>query len=251
MNIKHGIVILGCICALIAGCGGGNDTSDQPDPPKQLTAEGFWHGTSSTGYDVVLIALENGETWGLYTHNDGYGGALYGNTVYKGDGTFTGTGIDFSGENIISSVYSGKFVAKKSLTAVVEKNITITASYSEDYDLPPPSLASITGSYYGQIATGTTGTEDLNFSVSTTGKITLLSTGGCGGNGTIGARPSNKNIYDVSLSFNGTYCPLANGTTVTGVAIYDKSLKMMMILALNSNKSTGIIYVAERYSTVQ
>jgi hypothetical protein len=248
MNVKHGLVILGCTCALIAGCGGGNDTSDQPDQPNQPTAEGFWHGTISTGYTVDLAILENGETWGLYTRNNLFYGALYGNTVYQGNGKFTGVGLDFNGKSVTGSTYTGDFVAKKSLTAKVEKSITINAEYNDDYDLPPPSLASMAGSYYGQAATGMAGIQAIGVTVSASGDITLPSTNGCGGSGTIKAHSSNKNVYSVSMTFDGSYCPLGNGTKVTGIATYDSTLGIVRVLALNNNKSDGFVYVAARYA---
>jgi hypothetical protein len=61
--------------------------------------------------------------------------------------------------------------------------------------------------------------------------------------------PSNKNIYDVSLTFDDACCPLESGTKVTGVATYDTKSGTVLILALNSDKSDGIVYVAARYAT--
>jgi hypothetical protein len=238
MSVKHGVVILGCACALIAGCGGGNDTSSD-----QSTAEGFWHSTISTNYEVDLVVLENGETWGTYTRNNQFYGLLYGNTAYKGDGKFTGTGLDFRNINATSNTYSGDFVAKDRLTVKFENSIAFTASYKNDYDQPAPPLANLAGTYAGHVLTGST-TQPTDVSISASGNITFPSTNGCAGSGTIRPRLPGKSVYAVSVTFKGSSCVLGNGTTVTGVGAYDTDLGIIEILALNSNKSKSFIYIA-------
>jgi len=55
----------------------------------------FWQGGASTGMDVQLAVLENGETWGIYSSRGIVAGALIGNTS-SGGTHFSGSGLDFN-----------------------------------------------------------------------------------------------------------------------------------------------------------
>ena len=117
---------------LLTACGGGSDDSSTPAPPPAATSvEGFWTGKSSTGWDVALAVLENGETWGVYTSNGAIYAALQGNTTSSG-GTLTGSGREFdlrSGQ-IASSTYSGTYTAKTKTDIRFPSGVTFAGIYS-------------------------------------------------------------------------------------------------------------------------
>ena len=56
-------MIAASMLTLLSAFGGGGDDISTPSAG---TAEGFWSGLASNGSNLVLVVLENGETWGLY-----------------------------------------------------------------------------------------------------------------------------------------------------------------------------------------
>ena len=49
-----------------SGGGGGGGGGGSPPPDAGSPAQGFWSGTTSTGYGVLGAVLENGEYWFMY-----------------------------------------------------------------------------------------------------------------------------------------------------------------------------------------
>lgn len=75
----------------------------------------------------------------------------------------------------------------------------------------------------------------------------LSSTGnGCSAAGTAVPRPSGKNIFNITITFTGTNCALGNGAVTTGVAYYDAVNRQVLVMALNSAKTDGFIYVGTK-----
>ena len=102
------------------------------------------------------------------------------------------------------------------------------------------------GFFSGEGVTGTTFPQAYGVSIGVDGLITLPSTQGCGGAGWVLPRASGKNVYDVTITFQGSTCALGHGTTVRGIAVYDTAQRSLWALALNSAKSDGFIYVARK-----
>jgi hypothetical protein len=72
----------------------------------------------------------------------------------------------------------------------------------------------------------------------------ISSTGAtCSASGTAKPRSSGKNVFDVSITFTGTNCALGNNTVTTGVGYYDAATRQVLVMALNSAKTDGFIYV--------
>ncbi len=82
MNTKLKLSLIASAAAVLTACGGGGGGSTPVN-----TAEGLWQGPSSTGANVTVVVLENGEAWG---------GATLGNTLISAiAGTATGNGTSF------------------------------------------------------------------------------------------------------------------------------------------------------------
>ena len=117
--------------ALLAACGGGGgDTA-----PVAGTAEGFWEGTTSTGYNAAVAVLENGETWGLYTSGNIVYGALYGTSTGSGS-TFSASGSDFNLLNwaVTSGSLNGTVVPQSTIRAVSVGGTTVNLTYDPSYN---------------------------------------------------------------------------------------------------------------------
>ena len=226
---------------LLTACGGGSDDSSTPAPPPAATSvEGFWTGKSSTGWDVALAVLENGETWGVYTSNGAIYGALQGNTTSSG-GTLTGSGREFdlrSGQ-IASSTYSGTYTAKTKIDIRSPSGVTIAGIYSTAYD-QPATLSALAGTYTGSgVSTGAP-VQSITVTISATGTITSPSSLGCSASGPVTPRSSGKNIFDLRITFSGANCALGNGATVSGVAYYEGGT--LLAMGLLPSQTAGFIF---------
>lgn len=246
MNMK--LVAAGLLCALVAACGGGGDDDGAPAPaPAPVPApspEGFWVGRASTGTEVYLAVLDDGKTWGLYQSGNYIIGALAGETSYNGS-QLSGSGRDFNliSRTISPGTYTGTFSAKNYVDVRLSNGSTFTGRYDTSYD-QPASLAAVAGTFAGTGVTGTTLPQAVTINVSSTGQITAPSSQGCGGSGSLLPRASGKNVYDVSITFQGSSCALGNDTTVRGIAIYDSTQRGLWAVAMNNAKTDGFIYSA-------
>lgn len=222
---------------LLTACGGGGDGSSTPS----TSAEGFWNGTTSTGYSGSIVILENGETWGYYSSGSYLYGALYGNTTTSGN-TLSGSGADFNlpSRTVTSGSYNGTFTQNSSISLRTSQGATFTGTYGTTY-LQPASLTALAGVYRGQALTGTTAPQTVSVTITSTGQVTVPSSLGCSAAGTASPRPTGKNIFNLTVTFTGTNCALGNGGTASGILYYDSSTKQILAMAMNSAKSDGFI----------
>lgn len=235
------IAALGLIAALLAGCGGGDDNA-----APAATAEGFWEGRSSTGVDVALAILENGQTWGIYTANNTLVGALYGNTTSSGT-TLSGSGRDFNlpSRTVEAGTYSGTFTPKRTITVKTSGGGAFTGTYNAEYE-KPASLAALAGTFYGWGISGNSLAQTISATISTSGAITVPSSQGCSAAGRASPRASGKNIFDISITFSGSTCALGNGKSAAGIAYYDSASREVLVMAMNEAKSDGFIFAGQK-----
>jgi hypothetical protein len=237
--MKRILSIIGAAIVLTA-CGGGGD-----DAPA-TTAEGFWFGTASTGEDVTLAILDNGETWGVYTSGSLIEGVLYGRTTSSGTSlSGSGTAFNLGSRTSTTATYSGTFNSKANISVRSSDGGSFSGTYERDYDVAP-SLTAMAGTFTGTGVSATTAPQSASVTISSTGAITVPASLGCSASGTASPRPSGKNIFDVSVTFSGSSCALGNGGTATGIAYYDTVERSLTVLALNSGKTDGFIYVGSK-----
>lgn len=250
-NLMKKLLMASLVLFLAACGGGGSDTpaaisNPTPLPPK-TSAAGFWEGTASTGASVALAILEDGQTWGVYTSNNSIAGALYGTTVSSGT-SLSGSGKDFNipTRSVGSATFTGTFVANSSINISTSNgNKSLSATYAVAYD-QPASLASLAGTFAGSALTGNTAAQSTPVTISASGAISVPGSSGCSPTGTATPRASGKNIFDVSVTFNGPNCALGNGTVTTGIGYFNTTTRQLLVLALNAGKTDGFIYVGQR-----
>lgn len=243
--MKKKLVAAGFLCALLAACGGGSGDGDSGTTPEvNTTAEGFWTGKASTGFNVALAVLDNGDTWGFYTVDGHIAGALAGKTTSSGN-QFSGAGTDFnlSARTASPGTYSGTFEAKKSISVTLSSGATFLGSYSASYD-QPASLSAIAGSYVGRVVTATLPATVMPIQILSTGAVVIPTDGGCSSSGSVAPHASGKNIFNLTISFSGSTCVLGNGTTISGVAYLEG--KSLVAIALNSSRNDGLIYAGTK-----
>jgi hypothetical protein len=229
--------------------GGGDDIST----PSAGTAEGFWSGSASNGSNLVLVVLENGETWGLYganeTAGDIYAGAFYGQSTGTGN-TFTASGSDFNFNNwdVTSGTVKGTVVQKSTINATTSQNVSVNLKYESSYELPA-SLKAVAGSYKVTGISATGSATNAPMTITDTGLVTVkVAETNCTASGNIAPRASGKNVYNISMKFNGTNCALGDGGTASGIFILDQSEtpNVAVSMALTPSKQDGFIAIGEK-----
>jgi|GEM_PF-3351737 len=247
---KKQLLTTGLLCAFLAGCGGGDgdgggysnagsgdgggysNTGDggSDNSNSNITvagaAQGVWEGTDTNGYQLDLVVLDNGATYGTYSSSfwDGATSMVYGNTSASGailNGSMTKVTFFDGSRDTIS--YSGSVEPENTLSIAMNDNsgATYTGSYLTAYE-HPISLEAIEGTYTGNAIIGSynNGTNAV-MTIDQTGNISVsvANYANCLGYGTV--TPHNgTGIFDFNVTFGGDSdcpAPLAGGT-VTGVA---------------------------------
>jgi hypothetical protein len=234
------LAALGFCCALMAGCGGGDDgDSSGSAPTSRGAAEGSWSGyVSSSVCALGLVVLEDGSLWGICVGGGSLMDAVAGHVTANGN-RLSGTILDLGPQE--SFTYTGSVVPQNSLNMKFASGATFSASYESSYD-QPASLTALAGSYYGVTPSGKTETV----TISSSGAITTSVADDCGTRGTLKPRASGKNIFDVTLNAQGG-CSLA-GSTAQGVAVMTIAptdptpTRTLWILALNTAKNDGYVF---------
>jgi hypothetical protein len=234
---------LAIACAsLVASCGGGDPADFDPVLDR---AEGIWVGTSSTGFDVSVAILENGETWGVYTSGASgpIVGAIHAETS-SSDGRLGGHGREFNIPNrsVTGFSYSGTYVPRSAITVTTSNFVQLTGTYKPAY-LDRAFLAEIAGTYTGTAVTGTSPVQSIVATIAADGAVMVAPSLGCSAAGSVKPRASRRNVFDVVVTFSGASCALGNGATVTGVAYYDRDTRRALVMGLNAAQTDGFIAV--------
>lgn len=226
------------------GGGGGGNTTGQ--------AQGAYSGTSSNGYTFDTIVLPNDKVYAIYGTVSGnvflISGMLTGQGT-SGSGTYSATVYDFFHTGTINSgSITATDVPGSSLNGTLTEsgtNITFTGT-----SLPAStfnfntqaSLSAISGTWTGSLMDGTATTITIsNGSVSG-------SSSGCSFSGTVAADSSNKNFFDVSLTFGGSPCSLPN-QTASGIGVdylLSDGVTHQLLAAVTSGTAAGTVFVAQR-----
>jgi hypothetical protein len=252
--VKKSGVLSAVVACVLTACSGGD-----PAPV------GYWHGlsttgvNSSTGYNVSLAILENGETWGVYdavldSGTDDLIGGLYGTTTSSASSlSGSGSAIAVGGARALfftPATYSGTFDDRGSMTVTTSTGVTFTASYQPAYDQPVSSMADVAGTFNGSVDSQRDLLRGLSISVDATGAFTLPSYIECGGgSGTLTPRASGKNIFDVSITVprsDWISCSDRDWSTATGVAYYDAARRHIWMMALNPAKTEAFMFVGDK-----
>jgi hypothetical protein len=232
-----------CLVSLLSACGGGGGGgSNTTTPTSSGTAEGFYVGTTSTGYGVAALILENAETWGFYYSGPTTSGVFNGTSNGTGS-TFSASGTDFNfiTRSATSGTLSGTVATASSINASSSNGGTVSLTYESSYTTAA-SLSAIAGNYTGWGVSKSTPSQSVTFTVNSAGAISG-SVSNCSVSGSITPRASGKNVYNVSTTFSGSGCALGSGVTTTGVAtlVSLNGINRLIAMTLNSGKTDGYI----------
>jgi len=248
------VLILCAVSFVLVGCGtnyGGNGGGGGGNYAGQ--AQGVYSGTSSNGYSFSTIVLPNDKFYAIYGTASGNSLLLYGLVTGQGtsgSGTYTASVTDFfyTGATNSGSI-SASYVAATSLNGSITENgtaITFTGTSepasSFTYNTSA-SLSAITGTWTGTLLDGTTTTVTINSNGSVSG-----SSSGCSFSGTVAADSSNKNFFDVSLTFGPSPCLLPNQTS-TGIGVeylLSDGVTHQLLAAVTTGTTFGTVFAAVR-----
>lgn len=237
------------LCAALTACGGGGGGGSATTPTTPAaptpTAEGFWTGTTSTGWLVDLAVLENGETWGLYYVGNVIYGALNGTTTWTAS-TISGSGSDFyfPTRTVSAGTYTGTYTSKASLRFTTNAGASGTAAYSTLYDTPA-SLSALAGTYSGSGLTATSPVTPQSITISASGAISGGITG-CAVSGLAVPRGSGKGVFNLNVTLAGSLCAAGPNTSLTGIAVYDPSARKLTAMGLTSSKLDGFFFLGTK-----
>lgn len=248
MNALKSSLVVMCI-GLMSACGGGGGAGGSSSPGAAQSAEGLWQGNTSSGNRVTAAVLETGELWALVSSSSGVVGFINGSTNVSGS-VVSGNETSY---NLVSHTYgvqsySGT-VSTKNTMALSGPDWSFNAMYQSGYDQAPAGLVAMAGTYSGWLASvsGTFAPSSV-VSISSTGQITSPGAP-CSANGSITPRASGKNVYNVTIGFTGASCTAAS-TTLSGIAAYNNTSGVLVVLALNPGKTDGLVYSATKQTSV-
>lgn len=257
VTVLKGVSIFSVVSLLLIGCGGsggsygngggggGGNTTGQ--------AQGSYSGTSSNGYTFETIVLPNDKFYAIYGTVSGNVFLIYGMITGQGtsgSGTYTANVTDFFHTGTINSgSITATYMPGSSLNGTLTENgtnITFTgaslaASTFNFYT--QASISAISGTWTGSLMDGTATTVTISSNGNVGG-----SSSGCSFSGTVVADSSNKNFFDVSLTFGGSPCSLPN-QTASGIGVdylLSDGVTHQLLAAVTVGTSAGTVFVAQR-----
>lgn len=237
------------LTAMLAACGGGGDGGGTPN----AVAEGVWSGTTSTGYSLNLLVLEDNSFYSIFGT---VAGGVFGVVGFdQGAGSISGNSFTGSGREYLSNNTSSAGTVNATVTTSTSINGTATSGAgSSTFATTPISNASyvysnpaaigdVSGTWTGTMLDGSAATVSISGGGAVTG-----SNAGCSFTGTATPRPSGKNVFNVSVTFGAAPCGLP-GQTATGIAInylLAGGARQLIVAVQDATKANGAMFLAQR-----
>jgi len=244
------------LCAVLAACstGGGDGGSDGTDtPPIQgASPEGVYFGpvTGGDATSADLFVLEDGTFYAVAFDADDYVvGFEQGSGTASSNHYQSSNAKEFLADPPVAGSLSASFVAKTSFHGTITGNgatLTLDAQAVPatvfDYD-KPALLADVTGNWRLVLSDG----ETADVTLSTTGTLAGVSSGGCQFTGTVKPRASGKNIFDVTTQSGPAPCAHP-GQKAAGIAMssVDDGSRSLAVMQVAEDRSAGLVSVGWR-----
>jgi hypothetical protein len=244
----------------VAACGGGGgDAGSRPsafggeiDP----AAVGAYVGNIAVSpnpdnHFFLTLLLEDGSFWMTYgaepIGDHQITGFMQGTMAVVSNGSYSSMDArDFGLSPVLPATMSGSYTAGAALSGTAQYGGGLTTSfsgtpfYSGSYYNTPARLSDIAGTWPMTLVSGTTSTS-VSLNVSNTGVIGGVSVSGCAFSGSVAPRASGKNVFDITLRFGGSPCPLprqaVNGIAISYVTIEGQELVTLLV---NSDRTIGV-----------
>ena len=262
------------VCAaaafLLAACGGGGGGTS-PTSATTVPLEGFYQGNTSNKETLQALVLENGDFWGVVIPTANTSGAP--SSLLQGSGSSSANLVQNNNIYTVGSllqINNGQVTTTGSITASyvprvsMQGTITLSgtsstfsdsalAATSYNYDTAA-SVSTLVGTWTGIAFDGSSATLAVDGS---TGAFSIPGNSNCTLSGTLSARASGKNVYDVAAQYvttptdntvGGATCSRA-GLAVKGFAVSYAvaGAKQQIVLAtLDAGQKVASYFTASR-----
>lgn len=245
----HRSLLLHALCAtvlLLAGPPAGSTGRGAPPIGTPDTAEGFWVATMPSGVNIKWAILDDGDTWGIYDAQGTILGAFHGLTR-SANGALLGSGraYDIPSGTVGATRYTGSYIPRQAISLTTAFGLTVNGRYAPTYD-EPADPAALAGRYAGEGLSSRQPVIGLQMQVAGDGAFVMTSRENCAASGTARPRAGGKAIFDVSMYFAGSGCPLGDGVRAEGIAHLGTASGELFMLALNAARTDGWLYLAQR-----
>jgi len=241
------------LCALLAACGDGGDEGSVTPPIQGPSPEGVYIGPvtgSDTAAGVDLFVLEDGTFYALaFDANDNLLGFEQGNGTAVNGQYHSTNAREFIVDPSVAGTVSASFVARTSFHGTMTANgatVTFDAMATPadlfDYD-KPAVLADITGNWNLLLSDN----EVANVTISATGTLGGVSSGGCQFTGTVKPRASGKNLFDVTSQAGAAPC-VHPGQRAIGIAMSaaGEDGRSLLVMQVADDRSAGFVAAGGR-----
>ena len=227
------------VAALLAGCGGGNDSGP---------STGGWVGTTSSNRDLTAVVLADGSYYLMYSavaDASTVGGVVQGTASISGQTFTSSAALDFNGEG--AGKKPGAVAAEVHPYYKFEGAFTPTStgtafSFQTRYDpiklAGGATLAQLAGAYDGN-AGFALGVRPAVFTVTADGAVSS-SINGCAITGTATPR-TDITGYDLTIAFGPSPCAIPN-LSFTGIAYVRQDNGRLYAAARNAATKQSVIF---------
>lgn len=145
---------------------------------------------------------------------------------------------------MLDATVSADYVARQSFNGSVNYadpqlgSVSFTSTYDADYDAAP-SLTALAGTFTGEV-----GMETASVTIESNGSFTGTLSNGCTVTG-VAAPRSCGNVFNISISVGDAPCEPAN-TTLDGIAVFDATEGLVVVVALNGSRTDGVVFVGTK-----
>lgn len=150
--------------------------------------------------------------------------------------------------NLTTYTFTATGITLSSLPAITADTFNF-ATYNVAYDAAP-ALTEVAGNYTGSAGVGVATQAGATFNIAADGAISggELSASHCAYTGTASTHPAGGNVYDISLTFSdsGGACAYSASGSFTGVATYDTTMHTATVMALDSSREQGFLFVGTK-----
>lgn len=252
MNIRYRLTPL-LLSLGLAACGGGGDgatttrITPAPSTPEIVAQSALmWRATTSTGRSGRFVLLDGGRFYFLYSRANTpatLGGAVTGLAGAAGASSIASMALDFSWEGLpsTSTTLSASLDVRDDLNGTLSyDDASRNLSFTSTYEAPAASvigLADIAGTYVSPDRT-------MTLVLTPTGAVSGMAfSTSCRFTGAVRQTLNYTSLLHMSLTFEGGACALGT-RTVTGIAAYDISQRLLVGIALDSSGASATLFQA-------
>ena len=240
----------------VGGCAGESDSNPSPTSPAAAadSAEGLWPGSTNNNRTFVVAVLDDNSYYALYSAPGSpnvIAGFVQG-TDTSNNGSFTSANAkDFNleGLGVLDATIAGTYVTGQSHNGALTYSVggvmvpgpNFTSTFDPAYNTTP-SLASLAGTYTGQLGISSVGSPvpPATVIMAANGTLAGADANGCTFTGTATPR-IRGNVFDGSITFGAAPCLFA-GTTLNGIAYVDVPNNRLYIATPTGTRADGVLF---------